>query len=102
MAKGYTQKEDIEYFETFSLLLKKNTIKTLLDLAAMYNWHLEQINVNNAFLYGDLIEDVFMKLFQGYKPTDSIFPSILVCKLQKSLYYLSLPLDSGVLIFMVL
>jgi hypothetical protein len=53
-----------------------------LTIDATQNWHLHQLDVNNAFLHGDLQEIVYMKIPEGVicnKPN-------MVCKLQKSLY----------------
>ncbi|KAK7250808.1 hypothetical protein RIF29_33507 [Crotalaria pallida] len=58
------------------------TIRVILSLAATFNWHLHQLDVNTTFLHGDLHEEVYMKLPPGLEVYD---PS-LVCKLQKSLY----------------
>ncbi|XP_062028861.1 uncharacterized protein LOC133744845 [Rosa rugosa] len=84
VAKGYTQRYGIDYEETFAPVAKINTVRILISLAATKDWPLHQFDVKNAFLNGNLEEEVYMDMPPGVKsmPCDTG----KVCKLKKSLY----------------
>ena len=83
VAKGFNQRPGLDYKETFSPVVKPVTIRTVLTLAVMYGWSLRQLDVNNAFLPGHLIEKVYMKQTPGFRSPEQ--PNH-VCCLTKAIY----------------
>ena len=79
---GNNQIEGIDYNETFAPVAKMVTVRTFLSVAAAKGWELHQMDVHNAFLHGDLEEEVYMKMPPGFSTQQ---PG-KVCRLRKSLY----------------
>lgn len=79
---GNRQKENVDYKETFTPVVKMSTIRTFLEVASAKKWELHQMDVHNTFLHGDLHEEVYMQLPLGFRTENKN----LVCHLQKSLY----------------
>lgn len=87
VAKGFHQRLGFEYHETFSLVVKPTTIRTVLSISLVRGWPIRQLEVNNAFLHDILSEDVFMQQPSSF--IDITHPSH-VYKLHKSVYDLKL------------
>ncbi len=85
VAKGYAQTYGIDYEETYSPIAKMTIVKAIIAMEAAKGWSLHQMDVKNAFLHGDLQEEVYMKQPPGY--VDQTNPN-LVCRLKKALYSL--------------
>nr|GEW15915.1 ribonuclease H-like domain-containing protein [Tanacetum cinerariifolium] len=83
VASGCNQQYRVDCSDTFSLVVKPTTIRTVLSLALARNWPVYQLDVKNAFLNDYLTETIYMYQPLGF--VDSRFPHH-VCRLQQSLY----------------
>ena len=83
MAKGYTQKEGVDYEETFSPVAMLKSIRILLAIAAYFDYEISQMDVKTAFLNGYLDETIYMDQPEGYIVEGQ---QQKVCKLQRSIY----------------
>ena len=62
VTKGYTQTYGIDYQETFAPVIKMNMARVLLSLLVIIDWSLYQLDIKNAFLNGELKEEVYTLL----------------------------------------
>jgi Reverse transcriptase (RNA-dependent DNA polymerase)/gag-polypeptide of LTR copia-type len=82
VAQGFTQQHGIDYTEVFAPVVKQVSIRTILALAAYHDWEIEQLDVETAFLYAPVEEEIFMRLPEGL---DSAGRGQVV-RLRKALY----------------
>jgi hypothetical protein len=80
VARGFQQEHGQDYDETFAPVAHMTTIHTLLIVAFVRGWYISQLDVKNAFLNGELREDVYMRPPPGYS-----VPEGMVCHLLRSL-----------------
>jgi hypothetical protein len=83
VVRGFSQQPGIDFDETFSPVVKWATIRAVLSIAVSRSWPIHQLDVKNAFLNGNLDEEVYCQQPPGF--VDPRCPDY-VCRLHKSLY----------------
>jgi hypothetical protein len=83
VAKGYTQKEGKDFFDTYSPVVRLTTIYVLLSLTASHGILVHQMDVKTTFLNGELDEEIYIEQPDGFICEGQ---ERKVCKLLKSLY----------------
>ena len=81
VARGFQQSHGKDYDETFAPVAHMTSVRTLIAVAATRSWKIYHMDVKNAFLHGDLHEEVYMQPPLGIK-----VPLGHVCRLRKALY----------------
>ncbi|KAA0045201.1 gag/pol protein [Cucumis melo var. makuwa] len=83
VAKGYTQREGVDYKETFSFVAMLKSIRILLSIVTFYDYEIWLMDVKTAFVNGNLEESIYMAQPKGFIEQNQ---EQKVCKLQKSIY----------------
>jgi len=85
VAKGYSQQAGCDYTETFAPVAMIGTLRTIVCIAAIEGWELDNMDVETAFLQSEVEEEIYVRQpigFEEYGPDGEP----LVCRLNKSLY----------------
>ena len=67
VAKGFAQKPDIDYMDTYAPVAHMESTQVLLHIGTSLDWEIHQMDVKTAFLYGNIEEEVFMEQLEGMK-----------------------------------
>lgn len=82
VAQGFTQRYGTDYDETFSPVVRMESVRMLVAVATQRSMELHQVDVTTAFLNGILQEEVYMRQPRGFQTGDKE----MVCRLKKSIY----------------
>jgi hypothetical protein len=85
VAKGFVQKEGVDYEETFAPMARYSSIRAIISLVAEMGWRVHQIDVKTAFLNGVIEEEVYIEHPEGFEVRDW---DTHVCRLRRALYRL--------------
>ena len=67
VAKGFSQVEGIDSDKIFSPMVRYETVRMMLALTVLKDWHISGLDVKTAFLYGELDEELYMEQPEGFK-----------------------------------
>ena len=70
VARGFSQKEGIDYEETFAPAARYTSIRTILALVAVMKWKIHQMDVKTSFLNGVVEEEVYVEQPLGFETHD--------------------------------
>ena len=82
VAKGFTQRQGIDFTDTFFSVSSKDSFRIIMALVAHFDLELHQIDVKLAFLNGDIDETIYIVQPENFVSGD---PKNIVCKLKKNL-----------------
>src|SRR5215216_4133055 len=80
VARGFTQRPGYDFDETFSPVVRYESLRLLFALSAQRGWKSQQCDIKSAFLYSDLIEEIYMELPPGHRQANK------VARLRKCIY----------------
>jgi hypothetical protein len=83
VARGFSQKEGVEYEETFSLVARYASILAVISIASVMRWGIHWMDVKTSFLNRIIEEEVYIDKYQGFEVHGR---ESHVCRLMKTLY----------------
>ena len=83
VSRGFSQKEGIDYEETFTPVARYTSIRLVVSLVAVMKWKIHQMDVNTSFLNGVVEEEVYVEQPLGFETHDR---DSHVCRLKKAMY----------------
>ncbi|CAI7887267.1 unnamed protein product [Closterium sp. NIES-53] len=72
VARGFSHRQGVDYFQTFSPTLKMTTLWVLLHVAAQRDYELHSLDFSTAFLQGSLHEEIWLRRPPGFTGTTSL------------------------------
>ncbi|PIL36305.1 hypothetical protein GSI_01968 [Ganoderma sinense ZZ0214-1] len=83
VAKGFSQVEGEDFDKIFSPVVRFETVRLIMALAALEDWHISGLDVRSAYLYGKLDEEIYLEQPEGFRISGSEHN---VFRLKRALY----------------
>jgi len=83
VSRGFSQKEGIDYDESFAPVARYTSIRSIISLASVMGWNLHQMDVKTTFLNGVIENEVYIEQPEGFVVHGK---KSHVCRLKKTLY----------------
>jgi N12 class adenine-specific DNA methylase len=80
VARGFTQRQGVDFTESTSLIVALTSLRSLLAIATALDMGMKQLDVDSAFLYGNLSKEIYLKEIEGFQ-IDRANRKKLICKL---------------------
>lgn len=87
MAKGYSQRPGVDYLETYSPVVKLDSLRCILSIASHRDLDMMKLDLQTAFLHGEVTEELYDSQPEGFIAGGN---ESLVCRLHKGLYGLKI------------
>jgi len=81
VVKGFSQHAGTDYINIYSPVVRFETIRLMLGLAALKKWHITGLNVRNTYLYGELDKEIYMEQLEGFTKDPNV-----VLRLRHAIY----------------
>ena len=85
VADGNSQQHGVDFDKVFSTVVRMSTVRLVLAIAAARDYNLSSVDIRQAFLQGQLTEDIYMRVPPGHPSRDAHGHPVIL-KLNKSLY----------------
>jgi hypothetical protein len=93
VARGFSQREGVDYKETFAPVTRYTSIRAVMSLVSFMGWRIHQMDVKTTFLNGIIEEEVYIEQPQGFEVSGK---ESHVCRLKKALYGLKQAQEHGI------
>ncbi len=80
VVKGFEQVKGLDYQQVFAAVVRADTFRTLLAIATLLDWDISNVDIDSAFLHGNIDTEVYIELPEGFYPPNQCG------KLKKSIY----------------
>ncbi|CAI7876051.1 unnamed protein product [Closterium sp. NIES-54] len=83
VARGFSQRQEVDFYQTFSPTPKMTTLQVLLQLAAQRDYELHSLDFSTAILQGSLHEEIWLRRPPGFTGS---FPACTQWSLRRPVY----------------